>query len=320
MVDTKSADTEFVVDADPDTVWRILADVNNWYRWNVFPFRSRGPVRPGDRMYLGVRNGLVPIPLAFWEVAAPGRELSWGGGALGLRVQHGLWLEPLDDGTRTKVRHRESLDGWAARLIPDAVLPIWRWGLRNINAGLPRAVARAQGPEAEWSLHRPRFDLEPVEADSDFYENAPIILEGRAEFPVSVKGLWEVMDNVDIPPIRTQWITEPPYGPGSLRINWMRDRHLNTGHFTKFEPYREMRFYLGVMVIPLQRVGAIMSFEDLGPERSALTWRLAITARPLSRRTRPLPFVTAAYRPVFSTMMKIAIGRGVRRAIAQGRA
>lgn len=142
MARMKSADTEFVVEAPVDTVWGILSDVNNWYQWNVFPFRARGAVAPGARIWFGMRErGLVPIPLARWEVVDAERELSWGGSAVGVRVQHGLWLEPLDGGAKTLVQHSERVEGWAARLIPGVAVPIWRRGLRNINRGL---AAKAQ--------------------------------------------------------------------------------------------------------------------------------------------------------------------------------
>ncbi|MBL1079609.1 hypothetical protein JK358_34915 [Nocardia sp. 2] len=154
--------------------------------------------------------------------------------------------------------------------------------------------------------------LEAVKPDSDFYENAPLVIEGRASFAVQVAELWSLLDEIDMPPWHTEWLTEPPKGDGSRRILRMGGRHLNTGYFTAFEPYREMWFYLGELAVPgIRRLAAVMWFEDLGP-RSAIRWRVAIEPAVLAGRTTQIRSLRVVADPIMSLGMKLVFGYGLR--------
>ncbi|BAY00209.1 hypothetical protein MSTE_04917 [Mycobacteroides stephanolepidis] len=160
--------------------------------------------------------------------------------------------------------------------------------------------------------------LEPVTPDSDFYVSAPLIAEGRAAFSVPVEQLWALLDDIDFPPWRAEWLTAPPRGDGSRRMLRMGGRHLNAGYFTRFEPFREMRFYLGELASPgVRALAAVMWFDTLGPTRSAIRWRVAVKPGLLAKRTRPVRWVTAIANPVMSLGMKIVFGYGLRHARAK---
>lgn len=161
--------------------------------------------------------------------------------------------------------------------------------------------------------------LDPVAPDSDFYVSAPLIAEGRATFPVPVEQLWALLDDIDFPPWRTEWLTAPPHGDGSRRMLRMGGRHLNTGYFTRFEPLREMWFYLGELAVPgVRALAAVMWFESLGSTRSAIRWRVAIRPDLLAGRTRPIGWLTTIANPILSAGMKIVFSYGLRYARAKG--
>lgn len=108
---------EIWIEAPPEAVWAVLADVDGWGTWNDVMVDGRSEARPGGRIAVKVRIGPAWFPvrsrLAVWE---PGRALEWGEdrGRL-IRVHHGLTLEPVDGGTR--VQHYESFGGVLGRLV-----------------------------------------------------------------------------------------------------------------------------------------------------------------------------------------------------------
>jgi hypothetical protein len=156
--------------------------------------------------------------------------------------------------------------------------------------------------------------LEAVEPTSEFYECAPVVFEGRASFPVPVQELWDLLDEVDIPPFRTEWFSAAPHSTGSLRKLFIAGRHVNTECFTRIEPRTEMRFYLDELSARgVRAIAAVMSFEADTEERSAIRWRIAIAPRALRHRTASLPLVRRLGSPVMSAGMKLAFGYGLRR-------
>lgn len=108
-------DTAIDLDATPDRVWEVLADLPGYAEWNPFIVSASGSVERGARLDIRLRDAggterrFRPRVLA----AEPGRELRWLG-RLGLPGlfdgEHALVLTPLE-GERTRLRHTERMRG-----------------------------------------------------------------------------------------------------------------------------------------------------------------------------------------------------------------
>ena len=107
--------TEIEIDAEPEAVWRIVADFAAYPEWNPFVTSIEGPQEVGARLnvYLDPPNGrgmgFKPTVRAFDE----GRELRWLG-RLGLPGifdgEHSFRVEARDGGGTTFV-HQERFSG-----------------------------------------------------------------------------------------------------------------------------------------------------------------------------------------------------------------
>lgn len=133
------------IDAEPEAVWRVLADIDGWGAWNDVMVDGRSSGGPGASIRVKIAIGPIWFPVASrlhtWE---PGRALVWGEdrGAL-LSIDHGFWLSPEDGGCR--VVHFERFEGVIGRL----VLPLIRRSLtRNYGAFLDALEARVRSGAA----------------------------------------------------------------------------------------------------------------------------------------------------------------------------
>ncbi|MGE3288463.1 MAG: SRPBCC family protein [Pseudonocardia sp.] len=125
------------IDAPPDVVWGLVADVESWPRY-ISTVRSvtrldEGPLRVGS----SARIQQPGQPPAVWTVERldPGREFSWSTARRGLRMTGTHRVVPDGPGCRNEI----GLAGSG----PLAVLlvPLARYVLRTENAGF-RAEAR----------------------------------------------------------------------------------------------------------------------------------------------------------------------------------
>lgn len=111
------------VDARPDAIWRVFADLSTWPSW--FPFadsaRADGdPWRAGGRIDVQLRVpvvGTLPLRLAVAEASAPSLA-RWTGGALGVRGDHRYTFD--DRGKWTRVTSHETFSGAFAFVLPRA--------------------------------------------------------------------------------------------------------------------------------------------------------------------------------------------------------
>jgi hypothetical protein len=77
----KKIHTEIDIQAKPDAVWNVLADLSSYPQWNPMVREASGEVRTGKRLHLryqpeGQKSRLFkPLLLA----VLPGRELRWQG-------------------------------------------------------------------------------------------------------------------------------------------------------------------------------------------------------------------------------------------------
>ncbi|GAA2427313.1 SRPBCC domain-containing protein [Actinomadura vinacea] len=106
---------EIEIDAAPDRVWAVLADLRAYPEWNPFIISSEGEVRKGGKLTnkLSNKGGTMTFSPTV-RVAEPGRELRWLGrfGVPGVvDGEHYFTLEPIGDGTRTRLVQGETFTG-----------------------------------------------------------------------------------------------------------------------------------------------------------------------------------------------------------------
>jgi uncharacterized protein YndB with AHSA1/START domain len=108
------ARSEVEIEADPETVWGVLSDIDDWPSWNpeIRAADLSGPLQPGSVFHW--KAGPASITSTLREVDRP-HVLAWTGKSFGMNAIHVYRLEPRDG--KTVVRTEESWDGLAARLL-----------------------------------------------------------------------------------------------------------------------------------------------------------------------------------------------------------
>ena len=135
------------IEASPEQVWALLADVGGWRDWDSGVDRVEGRVALGERLTLYatmIRNR--PFEVTVTEIR-PRAAMRWRGGLpLGLAViERTYHLDPQDDGgTVLTVRetHTGPLAGLLGRTTPD-LNPSFRHFCEGLKA---RAEGRASRP------------------------------------------------------------------------------------------------------------------------------------------------------------------------------
>jgi hypothetical protein len=109
---------ELHIDAPCEAVWGLLADIDNWPRWNPAVSRARldGPFAPGS-IFLW-KSGGSSLVSTIQEVERPTR-LTWTGKTFGVTAVHVWNLKAV--GTGVLVGTSESFDGWLVRLFRSPV-------------------------------------------------------------------------------------------------------------------------------------------------------------------------------------------------------
>jgi uncharacterized protein YndB with AHSA1/START domain len=133
------------IDAPPDDVWRILADVSTWPRWtssmrSVEPI-SDGPLAVGKRVRVH-QPRLAPMTWTVTELD-PQRSFVWEGRTPGIRVVAGHVLNAEHDGTTT-VDLSIHQDGTLAPLVERLTKHVTARYLRTEAEGLRRASERSR--------------------------------------------------------------------------------------------------------------------------------------------------------------------------------
>jgi hypothetical protein len=111
-------ETEITIDAPPSEVWKHFIDVERHDEWSTH-FKLRGtPVVGGPaRIEFSLFGRPTGANVEYLKVDEP-YELRWHGGPKGIAYgSHFCILEPLDGGTRTRVRHGESFTGILAPFV-----------------------------------------------------------------------------------------------------------------------------------------------------------------------------------------------------------
>jgi hypothetical protein len=105
---------ETQIDADPQTVFSVIAAIDEWPSWNedVKSAKLEGPLQPGT--VFRWKSGPTSL-VSTLQVVDPPNEIAWTGKAMTIRAVHVFRFEPKDGGTLA--RSEESWDGVIATLL-----------------------------------------------------------------------------------------------------------------------------------------------------------------------------------------------------------
>ncbi len=138
-------DTSIAVAAEPETVWRIIVELDHYHEWNPFIPNASGTVTVGSVLTVEVKppgdRAMTHRPTVI--TVDPGRRLRWLGKlpVPGMfSAQHEFDVSP--DGDGTLLRHREEFRG--------LLVPFLRATLRRTEAGF-HAMNQAVKERAERS-------------------------------------------------------------------------------------------------------------------------------------------------------------------------
>lgn len=108
------ASAEIVIDASPERVWRLLADIDQWPTWHsaISAARISGPLEPGTTFVWANGGPKIKSRIA---LVHPSAQLAWTGVTFGGKAIHVWSLGPLPAGG-TLVKTTESIDGFMLRL------------------------------------------------------------------------------------------------------------------------------------------------------------------------------------------------------------
>ncbi len=132
---------EIEMAADPETVWKVMADIGRWPSWNpdITAATLQGPVQPGTSFSWRSGPGTIRSTL---EVVERPTELSWTGKTMGIPAIHVYRLRGSDQHPgHTVVRLEESWDGLLARLLRR---PFTRTLQTAIDTGLAHLKTEAE--------------------------------------------------------------------------------------------------------------------------------------------------------------------------------
>jgi uncharacterized protein YndB with AHSA1/START domain len=109
-----TAHGELQIDADPQTVFAVIAAIDQWPSWNpdVRSVTLQGPVQPGTVFRWKAGPGTITSTL---QVVDPPHELAWTGTTMGIKAVHVFRFQASEDGTLA--RSEESWEGLPARLL-----------------------------------------------------------------------------------------------------------------------------------------------------------------------------------------------------------
>ena len=127
--------------APPETVWRLLSQVNQWAAWqpDITAPHLNGPFQAGTSF--DWRSGGLRIHSTLHTVEPPAR-IGWSGAAFGTFAVHNWTLTRLPNG-HTAVRVDEGMEGWLVRLLR----PIFQRGLdSSITRWLAHLKQTAENP------------------------------------------------------------------------------------------------------------------------------------------------------------------------------
>lgn len=132
------ARAEIEIDADPGTVWDIMADIEDWPRWNpdVKSTILRGELKSGTSFHWKAGPGKITSVLQ--DVERP-HLLAWVGKTMGVNAIHVFKIEDKDG--KTIVKTEESWEGLLSRAMHGKMQEMLE---KSIESGLEYLKAEAE--------------------------------------------------------------------------------------------------------------------------------------------------------------------------------
>ena len=105
---------EIIIDATPEKVWRILANIQSWGKWNerIKNPKLKGNLEVGSSFTWKTNGSKINSKIHSYS---PNRILGWKGKTFGASAIHNWYLEPTENGTKVIVE--ESMEGWIINLM-----------------------------------------------------------------------------------------------------------------------------------------------------------------------------------------------------------
>src|SRR5579872_17883 len=94
----REAQSDVVINASPEKVWGLLADLPGYAVWNPYISPAKGELREGAQLELTLHNGGQTVVIEETVLSVkPDQELSWGGWMLSHNLQRTLTfsIEPV---------------------------------------------------------------------------------------------------------------------------------------------------------------------------------------------------------------------------------
>ncbi|HXG07771.1 MAG TPA: SRPBCC domain-containing protein [Nitrososphaera sp.] len=130
--------TEIEINANPETVWRIITDFENYREWNPFIRRIVGQAKQGSKIEVHIRT-----PAGKKRKYAPtitrvdvGHELRWIGKGWLLNGEHIFTIERLQEGNKVRFVHREVFGGPLSGFFGTSLDTDIRKGFEEMNKAL----------------------------------------------------------------------------------------------------------------------------------------------------------------------------------------
>ena len=117
----RTIETAVDIDAPPDAVWAVIADLAAYREWNPFLVSAEGELQPGARLRITFKSGdRRPVTMRPTVThVETGRRLCWQGRLLLPHLfdgAHELVVEPVD-GARARFVQREEFGGLLVPLL-----------------------------------------------------------------------------------------------------------------------------------------------------------------------------------------------------------
>ena len=137
------AEGELHIDADPQTVFAVLAAIDQWPSWNpdVTSIQLQGPVQPGTTFRWKAGPSSITSTL---QVVDPPHEIAWTGTTMGIKAVHVFRFQASDGATLA--RSEESWAGLLASLLKGYSRKTLDKGIRSVLSHLKAEAERRAAP------------------------------------------------------------------------------------------------------------------------------------------------------------------------------